>query len=432
MSKTGYKNFRSISEAKLMKLEAHPLASILPMASDEEIQSIGRDIAQRGYRQDRPIMLLDGKILDGRNRRVAVIAARDIEKRYETAYVADYDNEAGSPLDYVLSENVNRRHLSTSQRALVAANVNAWAVGMNQHTEGSENLPTQKAVAGRFRISDRMIRSADAIRKRGHDELMSAVQDGTLKVHAAEGLIELGDKELSDILVRERKEIVQRAKEIRTENKRASRDQKAERINSISAKGGKQMEALPVGKFPIIYCDYPYENEAWSDETGQDRGRPYPTMSVDEIMALCEGDKSPATKDAVLFFWISANRMDDGIDIIRHWGFNFISFYAWNKQLQGTGRWVRDQHEALIIAKRGDFPAPDESLLERSIQSIKRGKTSEKPVKFAEIIDKQFPTLPKLEMFQRKQSLVKGDIRLHRRKEGRWAFWGNESGGEDV
>ena len=420
---------RPISFAKLMKLPVHPLAELLPMADDETLDGIADDVGLRGFRPDRPIILLDGMILDGRNRREACRRAREKHGRHVgDAYVKDWANEAGSPLDFVVSDNVLRRHLTTSQKALVGANLANWANGMNQHTVGSEPVRTQKQVAGMLGISERIIQQANRVREHS-DELVQKVVSGELKVKQAEALIELGDKELSATLAQDNKAVVARAKEIRTANKAAGRAARETNINKVSAQGGKQMPALPQKQYPVLYVDAPWENTVWGEETGNDKSPPYPTMTDADIKALCAGDQSPALDDAVCFFWTTSNRLDLGIDVLRAWGFDYVAAYFWDKQHMGMGRWGRDQVEVLLIGKRGNIPAPAPQDIERNLYSEKKGRHSVKPVHFAEMIDRFYPTLAKLELFQRKQSLVKGDIRLHRRKQGRWAFWGFEATG---
>ena len=56
---------------------------------------------------------MDHKILDGRNREKAC-ASVGVEPRYTTV-------ETDDPIAYVLSKNLHRRHLSTSQRTMIAA-----------------------------------------------------------------------------------------------------------------------------------------------------------------------------------------------------------------------------------------------------------------------------------------------------------------------
>ncbi len=93
-------------------LPHHPLAALFPMLSD--------DIATRG--QEEPDWLLDGQILDGRNREAAC-ALLGID-----AWTKEY--EGNDPLGFVLSLNLHRRHLTESQRAMVAARVVDWERGM--------------------------------------------------------------------------------------------------------------------------------------------------------------------------------------------------------------------------------------------------------------------------------------------------------------
>ena len=47
-------------------MEFHPIANILPMMSDEELSELSKDITSNGLRV--PILLHEGKILDGRSR----------------------------------------------------------------------------------------------------------------------------------------------------------------------------------------------------------------------------------------------------------------------------------------------------------------------------------------------------------------------------
>lgn len=89
----------------------HPAADKFPMMSDAALRELAADIKQNGQRV--PIQMLNGAILDGRNR----------WKACEIAKVApvtqDWKGE-GSPAGYVLSINLHRRHLTPEQHAAVA------------------------------------------------------------------------------------------------------------------------------------------------------------------------------------------------------------------------------------------------------------------------------------------------------------------------
>ena len=214
-------------------------------------------------------------------------------------------------------------------------------------------------------------------------------------------------------------------KAIRTVNMRRSRDVRMGLLSAIADRGRRVAGEMPRAAFPILYADPPWQQEAWSDETGQDRGLKYPAMPLDDIKALCAGDRSPATPSAECFLWVPANRVHHGIEVLDAWGFDYVTCMVWDKIDIGMGRHVRDRHEMLLIGKRGKIsmaPVPGDNPV--SLHAERKTEHSRKPVWFAEQIERQFPELRKLELFQRRESLVVGDVRLN----GKWDFWGFEAG----
>jgi hypothetical protein len=95
----------------MIKLEFHPLADIFPLLGEDELEDLAKDIKANGLQE--PIVLYEGKILDGRNRyRGCELVG--VEPRFETY-------EGDNPRAYVISLNVMRRHLDqATKRALIA------------------------------------------------------------------------------------------------------------------------------------------------------------------------------------------------------------------------------------------------------------------------------------------------------------------------
>jgi site-specific DNA-methyltransferase (adenine-specific) len=94
-----------------MKHSFHPACLLFPRLSDTELEVLADNIRHNGLLH--PIITLNGAILDGRNRLDACKIA-GVKPRFK-----EWDG-TGSPLAWVVATNLVRRHLTASQRAVVA------------------------------------------------------------------------------------------------------------------------------------------------------------------------------------------------------------------------------------------------------------------------------------------------------------------------
>ena len=86
----------------------HELSSIFPLMEGEDFDALVEDIREKG--QLKKGILFEEKIIDGRNRYRACSVLKIPFKTEEYS-------EKISPRDYIISENLHRRHLTTAQRA---------------------------------------------------------------------------------------------------------------------------------------------------------------------------------------------------------------------------------------------------------------------------------------------------------------------------
>lgn len=126
--------------------EYHDIANMYPMAILDEFELLKQSIQERG--QQLPIVLYEGKILDGRNRYKAC-QQLGIEPVYEV-FEGSYDDA----LDYSIELNSGRRNLDKSQKAMVAA----YSVEKSRLDE-SHKIKIKDA-AKIYGISDRYIKDA--------------------------------------------------------------------------------------------------------------------------------------------------------------------------------------------------------------------------------------------------------------------------------
>lgn len=97
----------------VFKLPVFPAADVFPMMVDEELQELAEDIKENGVRE--PIVIANGQLVDGRNRRAACKIAGVVPPTRE---LNGEDLKA-----YVISANIHRRHMTKGQQAMAVAMV---------------------------------------------------------------------------------------------------------------------------------------------------------------------------------------------------------------------------------------------------------------------------------------------------------------------
>lgn len=179
---------------------------------------------------------------------------------------------------------------------------------------------------------------------------------------------------------------------------------------------------LPNKKYQVIYADPPLSYNSKKPTTAK---RPsgmgvsltpdyyYDVMSVEEIKSLPVKDIS--SKNSVLFLWGTNPMIAEALEIMKAWGFAYITMITWYKtNSKGMGYWFRGYTEHLLFGKKGNIKSFRTKI--KNIQEHKFTKHSEKPGLFRKLIEEATPHLnPKIELFARQ------------RFEG-WDAWGNELG----
>jgi len=357
--------------------DLHDLCKLFPPMPEDQFNSLIDSIRDHGLLT--PIMLHDGKILDGRHRYKACINL-GIEPSFE-----EYEGE--DALGYVIALNLSRRHLDESQRAMIGARIaNLTGAGRPPKEIAHISAITGSDAAKMMSVGRRNVVHAKKVLREGTQELADAVDSGKIAVTVAAKISELDHEQQAQVIADPKPE--QAIKKI-------ARQEKEEAL------AGKTIgQSLLVNKslYGVIYADPPWRYETFS-ENGMDRSADnhYPTMSMFEMMTL----NVPAADDCVLFMWATVPMLPEALDLLHEWGFNYKSHICWIKDRQGTGYWTRNKHELLLIATKGKVPAPAMGTQPPSVIELPLGKHSEKPAFFADMISTLYPTTPKLEMFAR-------------------------------
>jgi hypothetical protein len=198
----------------------HPVAGLFPLLEGPEYEALKEDV--RAHGQHVPVVTFQGQIIDGRNR---YRACRDlgIDPKFH-----EWEGQ-GSLVEFVLSLNQHRRHLTESQRAMIAAKAKPLfeeearqrmlAGTAPDHPplraeEGHQGEAAAQAAA-QLHVGRDSVYKAQRVVGHGAPELQQAVEAGELSVSAAEVLTALPPEEQAGVLAAGKKARQQKVREIR-------------------------------------------------------------------------------------------------------------------------------------------------------------------------------------------------------------------------
>lgn len=188
-----------------MDVRYHPVANLFPLIEGDAFQEFANDIAEHGLTH--PVWYIDEDgvrlIVDGRNR-FRACEARKVPIRWQKW------EGAGSLVQWVISENLHRRHLKEGERAMLAARAiqlmeaeeeaAAKISGANLHPKPRPKGDTAAKAAKAANVSERLTKSAKKIVEKGSEELKKAVDAGRMSVsEAAKSAGKSDDEQLAAI-----------------------------------------------------------------------------------------------------------------------------------------------------------------------------------------------------------------------------------------
>jgi N6-adenosine-specific RNA methylase IME4 len=176
----------------------------------------------------------------------------------------------------------------------------------------------------------------------------------------------------------------------------------------------------PEGVYNVVYADCPWEYSNTGVHGAAQKH--YDTMPTEELCELPKEQGIRFVDDAVLFMWATNPLLEDALQVISAWGFEYKTNIAWVKtelKKPGSGFYVRGRHELLLICTRGSFTPVIVAPPIGSVLTAPVGEHSRKPVEAYEIIERLYPNTNKLELFARAI------------REG-WDAWGDQVGKYDA
>jgi N6-adenosine-specific RNA methylase IME4 len=365
--------------------------ALIPPLSIEEYSQLEKNIIADGCRE--PLVVFNNTLVDGHNR-------YEICTKHELPFsILDKEfADSGAAKLWMIDNQNGRRNLTDGWKYQLTQSKKEilLEVGKVKHAEnGGDKIAalsivdnaapkhnTRETIANDLGWSTGKVAMADKVWKEATPEIKEQVLTGEVSINQAY-------KDIKKVEAR------------------------VERVNKIVeiSQGNQTLEGI--GKFPVIYADPPWRYE-FAETENREIENHYPTMTLDDICAMDISEIS--TDDSILFMWATSPKLEDALRVINAWGFAYVTCAIWDKEKIGMGYYFRQQHELLLVAKKGNIPAPIPSARVKSVLSYKRGEHSSKPEEFYKIIEDMYPEYKKLELFCRSP------------RDG-WSVWGNQSNG---
>lgn len=170
--------------------------------------------------------------------------------------------------------------------------------------------------------------------------------------------------------------------------------------------------------FRTIVADPPWTHNQISSGGYGGAIKHYDLMSLERIKQMPIAEF--VDDNAHLYLWVTNSNIDQGLEVVKAWGFRYITMFHWIKPKLGVGNYLRNASETCIFAVKGKLPPKCRTQINWLISYPT--VHSEKPREFISIVERVSPG-PYLELFCRKRPA----------SAEKWYCFGNETdGGADI
>lgn len=173
------------------------------------------------------------------------------------------------------------------------------------------------------------------------------------------------------------------------------------------------------GPFSTILADPPWQFQNRTGKVAPEHKRllRYPTMNLEEIKQLPVGKLAAA--DSHLYLWVPNALLQEGLEVMKSWGFTYKTNLIWYKirkdggpDGRGVGFYFRNVTEMILFGVRGSMRTLKPGRTQVNLMSSRKREHSRKPDEIYDIVEDCSPG-PYLELFARFS------------RPG-WQQWGNE------
>ena len=378
----------------MRELTQHPLSAAFPPLADTDFAALRDDINANGLLN--PICVDSDQVLDGWHRYRAC---------QELGIEADETFCPCDPLDYVLAQNLQRRHLTESQRAMVAAKLTTTPSTAGRPEKNRANLHdssvvTKQDAASRMNVSERSVSTARSVIADAPEPIVTAVETGTITVSDAASVTkEIAKSADRDIAAGAAITALEEVK-----RNIAGGQEAHTTVTAVYRKNAVQRKELdkpdpPEGKYDVVVIDPP-----WPMDKVKLDARPlgpknldYRTMSIDEITAI----DIPHAENCWVFLWTTNRFLPDAIRIVDRWGLRYRYTMVWHKpggMAAPTG--PTSNGEFAIVASAGK-PAWFTTKGFRTVFDAPRSGHSVKPEEFYALL-REITRGKRIDMFSRR------------------------------
>lgn len=328
----------------------HEYADLFPMLDDDALAELTADVRSNGLLE--AIVLYEGKILDGRNRYLACREAK-VEPRFE-------QYRGNDALQYVVSKNLHRRHLNSSQRAAIALDVlpmleaqarkrQVELAGTRPNTgddlvekipEGSKGRAREQAAA-MLGTNPRYVSDAKKIKDKAPD-LLEEVRNGNLTIGEAKNEL--------------------KRRELRQEYKEKAEAVKEDAAPDIIWNEGSfqdHIDSLRDGTINVILTDPPYGMDYQSHRRGVlfDKIENDSPQSATAVLREALSKLKPKlADDAHVLVFCTWRNEHETMEALRATGYRVIGSLVWIKDNHGSGNLqsgFAPMHERIVHAIKG-------------------------------------------------------------------------------